>query len=166
MAAADLVERVVAICQSEIERLDVVVELDDRSQGAQIKIDLDQLIQVCLNLILNALEAMEGASIDPVEFARPPRRIDIGLTCEDNEVSLIFTDTGPGIPAHLVDRIFDPFVTSKAAGTGLGLARVFAVAEAHGGWIEARNLAMGGAEFRLVLPRYQEAEHVSDDPHR
>jgi two-component system sensor histidine kinase HupT/HoxJ len=52
-----------------------------------------------------------------------------------------------------MNRIFDPFVTTKSDGTGLGLARVFAIAEAHGGVIEAANRPDGGAQFTLTLPR-------------
>jgi signal transduction histidine kinase len=126
------------------------------------------MIQACLNLVLNALQAMEDA-LEPAESMRVAERprLDVRITAEDEEVHFVFADTGPGIPPHLIDRIFDPFVTSKVAGTGLGLARVFAVAEGHGGWIEARNAPGRGAVFELVLPRSRpRGSDVSDDPRR
>jgi signal transduction histidine kinase len=61
-------------------------------------------------------------------------------------------DSGPGLPAHLSERIFEPFVTTKSHGTGLGLAVVYRVAELHGGAIAAMNCPEGGAAFNLRIP--------------
>jgi nitrogen fixation/metabolism regulation signal transduction histidine kinase len=135
----------------------VVARIDDRSSGALVKADVDQLVQACLNLMLNALEAIGGAAIVVGEG-----KIVIRISTMDNEVHLTFIDNGPGIPPQLLNRVLDPFVTTKATGTGLGLARVFAVAEGHGGYVDVRNAAEGGAVIDLVLPRHQEVEHASD----
>jgi len=61
-------------------------------------------------------------------------------------------DNGPGIPPDSVDRIFDPYVTSKPKGTGLGLAIVKKLVEEHGGWVEASNQAEGGLRITIALP--------------
>ena len=168
IAPADLVRRVLGICQSQIERQHVDIHVEDEAEGALVHIDLDQMIQAGLNLVLNALQAMEGeleTTISTPVMVRP--RLDIEITEQEDEVHLIFTDNGPGLPAHLIERIFDPFVTTKDAGTGLGLARVFAVAEGHGGWVEARNAARGGAIFELVLPKsIRRVGNVPNDPRR
>lgn len=166
LAPVDLVDRVLGSCQSEIEHQQVFVNVEDESGGARIHVDRDQMIQACLNLVLNALQAMEGTpelAAAPGLAVRP--RLDIRITTEGDEVHFIFVDNGPGIPPTLIDRIFDPFVTTKDSGTGLGLARVFAVAEGHGGWIEARNATHGGAIFELVIPASQRrAGDVPNDP--
>lgn len=168
LAPIDLIDRVLGSCQSEIEHQQVLVNVEDESGAARIHVDRDQMIQACLNLVLNALQAMEGApelATAPGLAVRP--RLDIRITCEGDEVHFIFADNGPGIPPTLIDRIFDPFVTTKDSGTGLGLARVFAVAEGHGGWIEARNATHGGAIFELVIPASQRrAGDVPNDPAR
>ncbi|MDZ5450972.1 sensor histidine kinase [Labrys sp. ZIDIC5] len=168
LAPVDLVDRVLGSCQSEIEQQQVLVNVEDESGEARIHVDRDQMIQACLNLVLNALQAMEGTpelATAPGLAVRP--RLDIRITTEGDEVHFIFADNGPGIPQTLIDRIFDPFVTTKDSGTGLGLARVFAVAEGHGGWIEARNATHGGAIFELVIPASQRrAGDVPNDPAR
>ncbi|OCC02759.1 hypothetical protein BA190_22470 [Labrys sp. WJW] len=168
LAPIDLIDRVLGSCQSEIEHQQVLVNVEDESGGVRIHVDRDQMIQACLNLVLNALQAMEGApelATAPGLAVRP--RLDIRIASEGDEVHFIFADNGPGIPPTLIDRIFDPFVTTKDSGTGLGLARVFAVAEGHGGWIEARNAAHGGAIFELVIPASQRrAGDVPNDPAR
>ncbi|MFC2251518.1 ATP-binding protein [Labrys portucalensis] len=168
LAPVDLIDRVLGSCQSEIEHQKVLVNVEDESGGARIHVDRDQMIQACLNLVLNALQAMEGMpelATAPGLAVRP--RLDIRIASEGDEVHFIFADNGPGIPPTLIDRIFDPFVTTKDSGTGLGLARVFAVAEGHGGWIEARNAAHGGAIFELVIPASQRrAGDVPNDPAR
>ncbi|GLS21698.1 hypothetical protein GCM10007874_47150 [Labrys miyagiensis] len=157
MLPADLIDRVLGSCQSEIEHHHVTVHVEDESGGALINVDRDQMIQACLNIVLNALQALEGATeFNRLPIQHPVRpRLDIGISAEGEEVHLIFADNGPGISPLLIDRIFDPFVTTKDAGTGLGLARVFAIAEGHGGWIEARNGVHAGAIFELVIPRFQ-----------
>ena len=149
IGARQLIDHVLGICQSEIERCGAVVSVDDETDHAWLKVDVDQMVQACLNIILNAVQAMEQAP--------SPRRLtlEIRLSVQDDEVHLLFADNGPGVPTQLLPRIFDPFVTGKSSGTGLGLAQVFAVAEGHGGWIEARNAEAGGAEFELVLPRLE-----------
>lgn len=168
LAPIELIDRVLGSCQSEIEHQRVLVAVEDDSAGARIQVDRDQMIQACLNLVLNALQAMETVH-EPAAAAEPASRprLDIRIAAETDEVHFIFADNGPGIPANLIDRIFDPFVTTKDSGTGLGLARVFAVAEGHGGWVEARNAAHGGAIFELVIPISQRrAGDVPNDPAR
>jgi len=67
-------------------------------------------------------------------------------------ISISIADTGPGIPADLIDRIFEPFITSKETGTGLGLSTCQRIAEMHNGRIRAANRVAGGSEFTLFLP--------------
>jgi signal transduction histidine kinase len=144
----DILTRVLDGCQGDIERREVTVRFEDASGDALVEADGEQMIQACLNLVLNALQAMDAAP--------PPaggRKLDVTIRADAEEVHIVIADTGPGVREDLMNRIFDPFVTTKSDGTGLGLARVFAIAEAHGGVIEAANRPDGGAQFTLTLPR-------------
>lgn len=105
-----------------------------------VQIDPEQLRQVVLNLIVNALQAMEGGGTLEIRTAR-----------DDDGAALTVADTGDGIPDSLRARIFDPFVTSRAAGTGLGLSIVKRILDNHGATIEVRGRPGGGTEFEVRL---------------
>jgi two-component system sensor kinase FixL len=84
------------------------------------------------------------------------KRIRVGVTRDGaQQLRLVFADTGPGLGAEMVERVFEPFVSGKPTGMGLGLAISRAIAEAHGGGLEARASRHG--EFHLVLPCLQSA---------
>lgn len=107
----------------------------------RIEADPEQLLQAVLNLAINACEAMHGHGRLEV------RAHDVDGTCE-----LHVCDSGPGLEPERLEEIFTPFVTTKPQGTGLGLPMVARIVHAHGGTVEARNNAAGGAEFVLRLP--------------
>lgn len=109
-----------------------------------VEADADPVLfrQLVLNLVLNALDAVGRGGQVRVRLSRDP----------GGWVVLEVADTGPGLPAALGDRIFDPFVSTKETGTGLGLSICKRAAEAHGGTIGAANRAGGGAVFSVRLP--------------
>lgn len=109
-----------------------------------------QLQQVVMNLVQNACDALAGRE-QPV--------LQIQAVVTDNEVELLFSDNGPGIPAEHLGRLFEPFFTTKPVGqgTGLGLSISYGIVERHGGKLAARNRPEGGAEFSLTLPRKAKA---------
>ncbi|GAB1409587.1 DUF3365 domain-containing protein [Desulfovibrionales bacterium] len=113
--------------------------------------DLDMLEQVFTNILINALDALEGSA---GEFGGGV--ISIATTQQDDDVVVHVVDSGPGIPEEYVSRIFDPFFTTKnvGRGTGLGLSVVFGLIRDLGGRIEVRaaHTAAGGAEFVLFFP--------------
>jgi len=111
--------------------------------------DRVQLQQVMLNLIVNAVEAMSATSVGP-------RELLINTAADSsNGVSIRVQDSGPGLPAAEVKRVFDPFYTTKAHGLGMGLSICQSIIEAHGGRLWASANAPRGAIFQLVLPRGQ-----------
>jgi signal transduction histidine kinase len=112
------------------------ISVDREGEAPLADVDAEMMTRVFLNLIQNAAQAME-----------PGGRLRIGS--RDRTVS--FTDSGPGIPPEVLDKLFTPFVTSKVKGTGLGLAIAQKIVEAHGGTIEARNNPGGGATFMVTL---------------
>jgi signal transduction histidine kinase len=109
--------------------------------------DREQLKQVALNLLLNALEAM-------------PRGGVLALRVEERGASARFEvrDSGPGLPEGLREKVFDPFYTTKEGGTGLGLAVSRAIVEAHGGAIALDDAPGGGARATVELPVKGEAD--------
>jgi PAS domain S-box-containing protein len=107
--------------------------------------DIQQLNHMFMNIILNAVEAMEG---------RGNLRLKTSLSQEHNQVVIEISDTGPGIPEEVLPRIFEPFFTTKeeGKGTGLGLSLVYGIVENHGGHIMARSQMGEGTTFVIELP--------------
>lgn len=103
----------------------------------------DKIRQVILNLFMNAIEAMPGGGEFTVHTQYLP---------EQEQVLLTFADTGPGIHPEIYSRIFEPFVTNKENGTGLGLTISADIVHQHGGQIQAENNSTGGATFKIWLP--------------
>jgi two-component system sensor kinase FixL len=108
-----------------------------------VRIDRVQIQQVLINLIKNAIEAMEGVS-------RRELTVTIAQTSPD-KVQVAVADTGPGIASDIAEKLFQPFVTTKAHGMGMGLSICRGIVEAHGGrlWIEENP--GGGALFRFTV---------------
>jgi two-component system, LuxR family, sensor kinase FixL len=108
--------------------------------------DRVQLQQVILNLVVNGLESMSG-------IAPGLRHLTIRTAQPDTDtVEVTVHDTGPGISAEILDRIYEPFFSTKTDGLGMGLSICRSIAEAHGGRLEASNNAAGGATFIFALP--------------
>ncbi len=101
----------------------------------------DQLAQVFLNLILNAVDSMPDGG-----------RLEIQATVQQQQAVVTFADTGPGIPPEMMPHLFEPFITTKKDGTGLGLAISQNIIRRHGGTITATNAPQGGAVFTITLP--------------
>jgi PAS domain S-box-containing protein len=108
--------------------------------------DRVQLQQVLLNFIMNACEAMNATALD--------RRVLTVITApaDDQCVEICLLDTGRGISSDLHERLFEPFVTTKKDGLGLGLSICRSIVSTHGGRLWAENNAEGGAAFHIVLP--------------
>jgi len=111
----------------------------------QVRADPDQLRQVLVNLLMNAVQAMEGKGELLIEANRTVRW-DV----------IVVRDTGPGIPGGVRERAFEPLVTTKTRGTGLGLTICRQIVERHGGGIEFLPGGQRGAAFRITLPRSRE----------
>lgn len=137
----NVIDRVAAIAEPELARRDIELRIDDGSDGAEILGDADQLHQACLNLILNAMDAMPAGGTIFASLATGPET-----------VSLVIRDEGPGVPEAIRAEIFNPFFTTKVKGTGLGLAKVQGVAVAHGGTAHCEGGEGQGAVFVLALP--------------
>jgi len=138
----DVIKRVAEFCEPELSRQQIALAIEDEAPGASVEGDHDQLYQVMLNLILNAIDAMADGG----------GRLLIRLFRTGDTLMIAVRDTGPGVPAALQERVFNPFFTTKPNGTGLGLAKAYTILEAHHGHIECSSPPGGGATFTLVLP--------------
>ncbi|MEI6160087.1 MAG: ATP-binding protein [Roseococcus sp.] len=119
------------------------ITLDLAVAGCLVMADEVQLQQVFVNLLRNAIEATEGMG---------ERGIAVGLRREEGRAVLTFRDDGPGLPDEVRARLFQPFVTTKENGMGIGLSICRAIVEAHGGRIAAVNGERGGTVIRIELP--------------
>ena len=139
---AEVVQEVMSLAQERIaaKRISVIVE-----GPASMLVRIDPLLmgQAVLNLVLNAVEAMgEGGSLRVMYGPA-------GGAGKGRQLQLMVEDDGPGIPPAILDRIFNPFFTTRDTGTGLGLAIVHRIIEAHDGSITAGNREEGGARFEI-----------------
>ncbi len=121
------------------------VRLERAFEPVVVQADPDQLRQVLWNLLLNAAQAIQAGGGGTIHLSCGP--------APEGGAELTVADDGPGLPAEHQARLFTPFFTTKAGGTGLGLATVHRVVEAHGGQVEAGARAGGGARFTVRLPR-------------
>ena len=125
----------------------VTVLLDLSSGVRPVRGDSVQLQQVILNLVLNAFSAMSGTGTDGA------RRLVVRTnSIDESNVLIEVQDSGTGIAAEKLESIFDPFVTSKPEGLGMGLSICRSILERHGGTILAANNPDGGAKFSITLP--------------
>ncbi len=140
------------------------VELDLSPDLPEVMADGDQMVQVLVNLTINAVQAMEGADGARRLLVRTRADAATGMVLVEVE------DSGPGIPPEVMPRIFEPFFTTKpvGVGTGVGLAVSYGMVAGHGGTLSAENLAAGGARFTMALPTASKAgadpAPVRDEP--
>jgi C4-dicarboxylate-specific signal transduction histidine kinase len=137
----DIIQRTLALIEGRANRQHVQREFHRPETTLTVEADCDQLQQLLVNLMLNALDAMPHGGMLQIEVA-----------VAAGQVKLSVCDTGPGIAAEILPKLFQPFVTSKEAGLGLGLVVSQRIAEEHGGTLHGLNRPGGGASFVLSLP--------------
>ena len=109
-----------------------------------VALDKNQMEQVFFNLLKNALEAMKDGG-----------RIEIAVGSDDNDVSVAIRDSGEGMTPEQLAHLFEPYRTTKASGTGLGLMVSSRIVRDHGGTIAAESSPGGGTSFTVRLPRIE-----------
>ncbi len=141
-----LVSQIAGLARSDAARRDVDFELALAAHLPAVDIDSGQIQQALLNLLWNALHALEGT-------ASGRRQVRIATRSgTEGQVEIEICDSGTGVPAELAPRLFEPFFTTKPDGTGLGLPMSRTIAEAHGGTLQFRPNVPRGACFVLRLP--------------
>jgi signal transduction histidine kinase len=144
-----IVRDVVEIAKADFRFSGVQIDLDLAADLPRLSGDRVQLQQVTFNLMTNAADAVQAMSQGPrrIKLRTHPQQ-DRGRT----HVLLEVIDTGAGLPADGLENVFEPFVSGKADGMGVGLSISRNIAAAHGGTLTAQNVAEGGACFRLSIP--------------
>jgi two-component system sensor histidine kinase FlrB len=141
--AEALCARVAGACAALCEREGVHFASHCDAAGALLRGNAEALASVVQNLVVNAIQAAGDADL----------RVWLAVVRQPGgALAIRVRDDGPGIPAELAERIFEPFVSGRSGGTGLGLAVVRAVVEAHGGLVELESAPGAGTTFTLRLP--------------
>lgn len=148
----DVLRDVVLFTHKFADRAGVRIVEDYAGDLSPVLADPDQLKQVFLNLVSNAVQVMDAGG----------GNITIGTSEAEGSVRVRVADDGPGIPSEELGRVFDPFFTRREGGTGLGLAIVHRIVEEHDGHIEATSTPGEGAVFTVVLPASDDGSRTKE----
>jgi C4-dicarboxylate-specific signal transduction histidine kinase len=146
----DVIGETIALVQRELTGQRVALRTELAPALPAILGDRVQLQQVVINLVMNGLEAMQSVTDRPRELVIRSRQDGAQL------VLVTVTDSGAGISAANVDRLFNAFFTTKSSGMGMGLSICRSIVEAHGGRMSAANNVGPGARFQFTLPMLQD----------
>ncbi|MES5485230.1 PAS domain S-box protein [Bradyrhizobium sp. INPA03-11B] len=146
-----LLEEAVALALLGAKEQGIRVAIRSDRDIRSIIVDKIQIQQVVLNLVRNAIEAMASTA---------RRELTVGVTKTDSAAIFTIADTGPGISPAIVERLFQPFVTTKEHGMGVGLSICRTIVESHGGHINALPNAGGGTIFQFTLPFAEAGEEA------
>ncbi len=136
-----LVQQVAGLMHGRAERQRITVEVDLPPDGLNVCVDAEQCRQVLVNVCLNAIDAMPTGGL-----------LRLAARASDSGVRIEVSDTGCGVPEPLLPRLFEPFLSSKDTGLGLGLMISKRIVEAHGGTITVSNRRERGARVVITLP--------------
>ena len=143
---SDIVERALRLHEHSLQKNRIVAEFHPNPNLPPVLADANQLLQVFLNLITNAEQA--------IHEVRESGALRVRVGCADEKTWVEFEDDGPGVPPQILPKLFDPFFTTKrpGGGTGLGLTICLSIVRDHGGAVEIHSAPRGGVIFRVVLP--------------
>jgi signal transduction histidine kinase len=142
----DVITAAIRILEPEAVKRGVALDTVQATTAFPVHADQVQLQQVILNLAFNAMDAVAAATPDR-------RRLMIqAIAVGKDDVEVVVSDSGPGIPKQELERVFEALYTTKASGTGLGLSIARTIVESNGGRIWAENREGGGAVFRFTMP--------------
>jgi signal transduction histidine kinase len=161
-AAQDAIEEIRDLMELQLEQQQIRLLLDCED-SLELLGDAQQLKQVLINLVRNAADSLEGSGVITLRSRKAARMLH-GVFTE--AVILEVEDTGPGIPLHIQDKIFDPFFSTKKDGTGLGLAISAGIVDKQGGNLEFESEPGKGTVFRIVMPAATQSElHEQSSAH-
>lgn len=142
-----IIEETMLLLAPQIKKAGIQLEIPEQNKNPLVHVDNEQLKQVLMNVMLNAIQAIPSDG---------KLQITTNIQRDVNEQTahliIKIHDNGPGIPNDLINQIFDPFITGREDGIGLGLSIANQIIHNHGGWIKAENNQEGGATFIINLP--------------
>ena len=139
-----LIDAIINLTGHSAQQKDIALRKDMPKSVPSFECDPEQMKQVILNLAINAVQAMGG-----------PGEIVLSAQQRDSSVVISVRDHGPGIAPEDMEKIFNPFFTTKEAGTGLGLSVVYQIVTQHGGIVKTERNPGGGMTFSVVIPLHQ-----------
>ena len=148
----ETIQDVLALIGDEAKRNRVIIQTQLTDDLAPVSGDRVELQQLVLNLVMNAIEAMSSVDERARELVIKTRNVD------PDQVQATVKDSGPGIDPRMIDKIFDPFYTTKPGGMGMGLSISRSILQAHGGRLWAAAKDGPGTIFHFSLPKYHEVE--------
>jgi diguanylate cyclase (GGDEF)-like protein len=140
----ECVLKVIALMESEATRFGHQIHYKEAADPLLVLMDQDKMIQLLLNIVKNACEAMEENGV-----------VHMQLTSDAKNVTVVIADNGPGIPGEQLEKIFHPFFTTKESGTGLGLSICYKIVQDHQGTLEVESELGTGTRFIITFPLAQ-----------
>lgn len=137
----DVIQKNITFLESQIKEQGYTVEKQYDNNLPEITADSDMLYQAFLNILINAMQAMPNGG-----------KINVKVCSNGNAVEIFFEDQGEGIAEDILEKIWDPFFTTKSKGTGLGLGIVKNIIESHGGTVQITNRSVSGAKVTVRIP--------------
>lgn len=137
----EMLSKTVQLAEGDLGSAGVRLQQRTAQDLPEVDVDPDLFCQAVLGLVANAVQA-----------AGPGGEVNVSATTDGAGVEVAVEDSGPGVPSNLRERIFEPFFTTRPHGTGLGLAVVRQIVEAHGGMLQVGERRGGGARFAIRLP--------------
>jgi len=166
--AGELVSQALASCEALIEASKVRVQAEvPEGPAGELEADGGLITQALSNVVRNGVEAMVEHESEPraIDITAARRRVRCPNGRQAQRLVLTVEDSGPGVSREVIERMFNPFFTTRKTGTGLGLAIVHRIVDAHGGHINVKNKPDGGARIELCLPlraRLRRAQPADD----
>jgi signal transduction histidine kinase len=140
----DILEKNIVFLAQQLKDNGCIVETVRVSDLPEVSADSNMLYQAFLNILINSMQAMPDGG-----------KISVSISGYHAGVSIVFEDEGKGIPEELLNKIWDPFFSTKDKGTGLGLGIVKKIIEAHSGMIDISNRPVRGVQVRVKIPARQ-----------
>ncbi len=161
--ASQLLQETLEFLQGTLVKQHIAIETEF-AETDSVLVDPGQMKQVFLNVLLNSIEAMDPPTRQGGGMDRPGR-LSVATQQHNGYVEVKIADTGPGIPKKDLQRVFDPFYTTKANGTGLGLSVVHSIVREHGGRVVIHSEPGEGTTVAIHLPRTGGTNGTSTHPH-
>ncbi|MBA4322934.1 MAG: two-component sensor histidine kinase, partial [Odoribacter sp.] len=140
----DILEKNIVFLAQQFKESGCIIETDMASDLPKVFADSNMLYQAFLNILINSMQAMPDGG-----------KISVTVSADHSGISIVFEDEGEGVPEDLLNKIWDPFYSTKDKGTGLGLGIVKKIIEAHSGIIEISNRPVRGVQVRIKIPARQ-----------